>query len=185
MDWRKHERRNDCHSGGGCNPRHPLAFCPSTLSAACLGCGRTLLVLLAALSAVLRPIFAAVTVVLLGSLLTATVEGQGDPQEPCPGNGYNPVPVEVAVTAVPIVVASTTDDYFVLYVKHDVDGTEVEIPVAVTLGETGTTTLSENVATLPKERYRVEKYLVADPADVDGDCIDDITELNALGACRE
>ena len=30
---------------------------------------------------------------------------------------------------------------------------------------------------LPKERYRVEKYLVADPADVDGDCIDDITEL--------
>ena len=97
---------------------------------------------------------------------------------PCPGGGYDPVPVEVAVTAVPIVITSTTADYFVLYVRHDVDtDTVVEYPVAVTLGETGTTTLSENVAALPAERYRVEKFLVADPADVDGDCIDDITEL--------
>ena len=38
-------------------------------------------------------------------------------------------------------------------------------------------TLAENVPALPVERYRVEKYLVADPADGDGDCIDDITEL--------
>ena len=81
------------------------------------------------------------------------------------------------MTAVPIVVESTTEEYFVLYVKHDVDGTEVEIPVAVTLGEADTTTLAENVEALPAERYRVEKYLVADPADVDGDCIDDLTEL--------
>ena len=81
------------------------------------------------------------------------------------------------MTAVPIVVESTTEEYFALYVKHDVDGTEVEIPVAVTLGEADTTTLAENVEALPAERYRVEKYLVADPADVDGDCIDDLTEL--------
>ena len=81
---------------------------PSTFSAACPGCGRTFLSLLAALSASLPTIFAAVTVVVLASLLTATARGQGDP-EPCPGGGYNPV-VEVAVTAVSIVVASTTDD---------------------------------------------------------------------------
>ena len=81
------------------------------------------------------------------------------------------------MTAVPIVVESTTADYFVLYAKHDVDGIEVEIPVLVKLGEAGTTTLSENVEALPKERYRVEKYQITDPADVDGDCIDDITEL--------
>ena len=37
------------------------------------------------------------------------------------------------------------------------------------------------MAALPAERYRVEKYLVADPADTDGDCIDDITELNNMG----
>ena len=108
--------------------------------------------------------------------------GDGPPssEETCPG-GYDPEPTPVEVEAVPIVVESTTADYFVLYVKHDVDGTEEEIPVSVTLGEAGTTTLAENVEALPAERYRVEKYLVADPADVDGDCIDDITELGNLG----
>ena len=116
------------------------------------------------------------------ALLTATAQAQGNAQEPCPGGGYDPTPVEVAVTAVPIVVTSTTADYFVLYVKHDVDGTEVELPVLVKLGEAGTTTLAENVEALPVERYRVEKYQVADPADVDGDCTDDITELADLRA---
>ena len=88
-----------------------------------------------------------------------------------------PPPSAVDVTAVPIVVESTTSDYFVLYVSHDVDGTESELPVLVKQGAAGTTTLAENVEALPAERYRVEKYLTADPADVDGDCIDDITEL--------
>ena len=98
--------------------------------------------------------------------------------EPCSGGGYNPTPAAVEVTAVPIVVTSTTADYFVLYVRHELAAdTSVEIPVLVKRGEAGTTTLAENVAAVPKERYRVEKYLVADPADVDGDCIDDIAEL--------
>ena len=95
----------------------------------------------------------------------------------CSEGADAPTPVEVEVTAVPIVVASTTDDYFVLYVRHDVNGATVEAPVLVKRGEAGMTTLAENVAALPRERYRVEKYLVADPADVDGDCIDDLTEL--------
>ena len=150
---------------------------PSTFSAACLWCGRAFLSLLATLSAGLPTVFAAVTVVVLVSLFPATVEGQGNP-EPCSGGGYDPTPVEVALTAVPIEVASTTDDYFVLYVRHDLDAdTVVDLPVAVTLGGAGTTMLAENVEALSRERYRVEKYLVADPADVDGDCIDDITEL--------
>ena len=102
--------------------------------------------------------------------------------EPCSGNGYDPAPVDVDVEAVPIVVESTIADYFVLYVRHDLDAdTVMEQPVSVTLGQAGTTALAENVEALPKERYRVEKYLVADPADVDGDCIDDITELADLG----
>ena len=169
-----------CTNPGTPAPR--LTFCPSTFSAACPGRVRTLRGLLAALSPSLPAVFAAVTVVVLVSLFPATVEGQGDP-EPCSGGGFDPLPVELEVEAVPIVVESTTDEYFVLYVRHDVDtNITVEIPVAVTLGEAGTTTLAENVEALPKERYRVEKYLVADPADVDGDCIDDITELNDLGA---
>ena len=96
---------------------------------------------------------------------------------PCPGADYNPTPTDVEVDAVPIVVTSTTDDYFVLYVSPR----EVELPVLVKRGEAGTTTLAENVEALPAERYRVEKYLIADPADVDGDCIDDITELDDFG----
>ena len=125
-----------------------LTFCPGTFSAACRSCGRTLLILLAVF---------AVFLLLAG------------------GNARAQVPVPV--TAVPIVVESTTAEYFVLYVRHDLDGTEVEIPVLVKRGEAGTTTLAENVEALPKERYRVEKYLVAAAADVDGDGIDDITEL--------
>ena len=154
-----------------------LSLPARTIAPSAFRCGRTLLGLLAALSAGLPTVFAAVTVVVLVLLFPATVEGQGD-SEPCPGGGYNPTPTAVEVTAVPIVVTSTTADYFVLYVKHDVDGTEVELPVLVKLGEAGTTTLAENVEALPPERYRVEKYLVANPADVDGDCIDDITELS-------
>ena len=66
--------------------------------------------------------------------------------------------------------------------SHDVDGTDVDVPVLVKKGEAGTTTLEENIEALAVERYSVEKYLIADPADVDGDCIDDITELDDLGS---
>ena len=119
----------------------------------------------------------ALTAPLLIMPMPAQAQGN-DPGEPCPGGGYNPTPAGVAVTAVPIVVESTTADYFVLYVSYEVDAdTTVDIPVLVKLGEASTTTLAENVEALPKERYRVEKYLVADPAAVDGDCTDDITEL--------
>ena len=92
-----------------------------------------------------------------------------------------PTPTVVAVTSVPIVVASTTDVYFVLYVTHRMDGAEVLTPVVVTLGKAGTTTLGENVEALPYTRYRVEQYDVADPADIDGDCHDDLTELAVMG----
>ncbi len=82
----------------------------------------------------------------------------------------------VEVQAVPAIVESTTEEYFVLYVRPALDS-EREFPVSVTLGEDGTTTLTEQLSPLPKEHYRVEKFLIADPADIDNDCIDDITEL--------
>ena len=90
-------------------------------------------------------------------------------------------PATVEVEAVPIVVTSTTADYFVLYVRHQWDeNTSVELPVLVKQGEAGTTTLAENLEALPKERYRVEKYLIASPADIDGDGIDDISDPNPV-----
>ncbi len=112
-----------------------------------------------------------------GGVLVVPAFAQDD--EPCPGNNPAPVPTAVAVTVVPIVVPSTTHDYFVLYVSHEMDAdTTVELPVLVKRGTAGTTTLAENIEALPAERYRVEKYLIAEPADVDGDCTDDITELD-------
>ncbi len=110
--------------------------------------------------------------------ITSPTTSQAQTDESCPGGGYAPTPATVEVESVPIVVESTTGQYFVLYVRHDLNGGAVEIPVSVVRGAAGTTTLAENVEALPKERYRVKKFLVADPADVDGDCIDDITELD-------
>ena len=123
----------------------------------------------------------AVAAVLIMTVVLSALAGSPAQAQTCPDADAPPTPAEVAVTAVPIVVTSTTADYFVLYASHDVNGETVEYPVQVKLGEEGTTTLAENVAPLPVERYRVEKHLVADPADVDGDCTDDITELNDLG----
>ena len=85
-------------------------------------------------------------------------------QQLCSGGGYDPAPTKVEVEGVPIVVESTIDEYFVLYVRYDLDAdSTVYLPVSVTLGQAGATTLSENVAALPKERYQVHKYLVAAP----------------------
>ena len=107
-------------------------------------------------------------------------QATADAAAPCAAAGRSggdgPAPTPVAIGAVPIVVESTTDQYFVLYVRSQTDPI-VEAPVSVTLGRERTTTLAEHVASLPKERYRLEKYFIADPADIDGDCIDDITEL--------
>ena len=97
------------------------------------------------------------------------------------GGIYDPTPTRVDVKAVPIVVESTDEEYFVLYALHEVGGTTIEIPVLVALGQNGTTALAESLSALPKERYMIEKYLIADPADIDGDCVDDITELNNPG----
>ncbi len=104
-----------------------------------------------------------------------------DPPGPCEDGWVAPTPVAVAVTSVPIAVTSTTADYFVLYAKHPLNGSTDEIPVSVTRGEDGTTALSDNLQPLAADQYRVEKYQVAKPADVDGDCVDDITELDDLG----
>ena len=96
--------------------------------------------------------------------------------EVCPEDP--PAPTAVTATTTSIVVNSTEDDYFVLYASFEVGSTTREHPVLVKLGENATTTLAENVEALSAESYRVEKYAVDDPGDVDGDCIDDITELN-------
>ena len=122
----------------------------------------------------------AIIAVALTMLTTHHMASAESADAACPEGSYNPTPTAVTVDSVPIVVDSTDQDYFVLYVSHDMDGTEMELPVLVKKGQTGTTTLAENVPALPMESYRVEKYLIADPADVDNDCTDDITELEDI-----
>ncbi len=97
-----------------------------------------------------------------------------------------PTPTAVAVESVPVTVASTAADYFVLYVKNDVgNGVVREVPVSVTRGEEGATTLEWNLSGLPASRYRVEKYGIDDPGDVDGDCRDDLADPNPVNPARE
>ncbi len=112
-----------------------------------------------------------------------SILGGGDPPPgPCETGYVAPTPVVVAVSEVPIVVSSTTADYFVLYVERpNRDNPRQYIPVSVTRGQAGTTTLKDNLAALSPTKYRVEKYQVAQPGDLDGDCVDDITELDDLG----
>ena len=98
----------------------------------------------------------------------------------CSGSGFNSTPENVPVTATPIVVTSTSTDYFVLFVRPDLN-VDREIPISVTLGEDGETTLTEQLPALPVAHYRVEKYSVDDPGDVDGDCTHDIDELADVG----
>ncbi len=120
-------------------------------------------------------------------LVPSGVEAQEDsttkPPGPCEDGWVAPTPTNVAVTDVPIKVASTKADYFVLYVKDQpvANDAVMDIPVLVKQGESGTTLLSDNLAPLSAKRYRVEKYSVANPADLDGDCVDDIAELGNLG----
>ena len=112
----------------------------------------------------------------------AIAQGGTQSPGPCDDGWVAPTPTVLAVTSVPITVSSTEDDYFVLYIKHDRgSGTIVNVPVSVTRGESGTTTLPDNLAPLAADKYQVEKYLVSNPADIDGDCVDDITELNNFG----
>ena len=112
----------------------------------------------------------------------AIAQGGTQSPGPCDDGWVAPTPTVLAVTSVPITVSSTEDDYFVLYIKHDRgSGTIVNVPVSVTRGESGTTTLPDNLAPLAADKYRVEKYLVSHPGDIDGDCVDDITELNNFG----
>ncbi len=106
--------------------------------------------------------------------LGLTVQPSDAQAETCPDPA--PTPTAVDVTAVPIVVESTTDDYFVLYAN--VGGND--IPVQVKRGESGATTLEENIKALPASDYRVEKYAVAAPADVDLDCLDDLADPSPL-----
>ena len=78
-----------------------------------------------------------------------------------------------------IEINSSTNYYYILAIKHHVDSAFI-LPVSMTLGEVGTTIITEQLAAYPQNQYRVLEYPVSSPADNDGDGIDDITEFNGM-----
>jgi hypothetical protein len=76
-----------------------------------------------------------------------------------------------------ISVQSTVDQYLVLFLKPN-PTLPLELPIAIAKGQAGTTTLTDGRMQLPQDRYRVATFQISAPGDVDGDGIDDITELN-------
>ena len=131
--------------------------------------------------------FLGLLVVLLGALaaivvLLPTASATTSPPGPCEDGYVAPTPTEIPVTSYPITVNSTTADYFVLYIRPArLPHLSKSRPILVKLGEAGTTTLTDNLKPLSASRYLVEKYSVAQPGDLDGDCVDDVTELKDLG----
>lgn len=78
-------------------------------------------------------------------------------------------------------VRSTPEQYFVLYFRPD-PTSPTEVPVAIARGKAGSTTLTDGRTMLSDDRHRVDTRSVAKPGDVDRDGIDDLTELDTLGA---
>ncbi len=77
---------------------------------------------------------------------------------------------------VQITVAATVDHYYVLHV-HPSPSNSFEQAVSVTLGQNGTTTLTEPLAAYPVDRYTVTEHLIGVPADTDKDGLNDVLEL--------
>ena len=86
------------------------------------------------------------------------------------------VAATTTTTSTSITVPSTAAQYFVLYVKSSANAV-TETPVAVVKGKAGTTTITDGRAALPESSYRVAAFPLDKPGDVDGDGIDDLTEL--------
>jgi len=76
-----------------------------------------------------------------------------------------------------IEVASSPDYYYVLYSRPDLQDNK-EYAVSMTLGKAGTTILKESLAAISIEQYRVVRYRINNPEDIDNDGINDIEEFN-------
>lgn len=76
-------------------------------------------------------------------------------------------------------VNSSDNHYYVLRASHAANG-PFNLISSITLGEQGTTIISEPLSHYPIEHYQVWEYLIATPEDTDGDGIDDITEFNNI-----
>ncbi len=113
----------------------------------------------------------------------------GEPAAAEPVEPPTPDELDVDDGRTRIVVESTADQYFVLYVRPSLEE-QREIPVAVIPGEAGSTVLTDGRSQIPEDHYRFEAWPVNAPGDVDGDGLDDLAELadpnaNPLNAAKQ
>ena len=82
-------------------------------------------------------------------------------------------------------VPSTTDHYYVLYHRRQLDDEAGEFPVAMQFGEAGSTTLTEPLGIGPSHGfYRVRQYRHDQAVDTDRDGLDDVAELSEMATGR-
>lgn len=74
-------------------------------------------------------------------------------------------------------VSSSPAYYYILKVRHNVSA-PFERSTSLTLGNPGTTVITEALSAYPIAHYQVLEYPIATPFDSDGDGVDDITEYN-------
>jgi hypothetical protein len=78
-----------------------------------------------------------------------------------------------------LTVHSTADHYYILKVRHQPEAA-FSLLSSLTLGRAETTIITEAQGSYPLEHYQVLEYSLSDPADSDGDGVDDITEYQDI-----
>jgi len=76
-------------------------------------------------------------------------------------------------------ITAQADKYYTLTVQHEPDNTYESI-TSITMGVDGSLVITEPGAAYQLQNYSVFEHSIANPDDVDGDGIDDITEFNDM-----
>lgn len=76
-------------------------------------------------------------------------------------------------------VSSDAGKYYMLQVRHHPDSA-FRLTTSMTLGQAGTTVLTEPLKAYPASHYRVLEYATSNPFDTDGDGADDLSEFHAM-----
>ena len=74
-------------------------------------------------------------------------------------------------------IQGSADKYYILEAQHN---TDFEWPASITMGSEGTMVISAPGAAYPLDQYSIWEYDLANPGDIDGDGIDDVTEYNTM-----
>ena len=76
-------------------------------------------------------------------------------------------------------VNSTSENYYVLQVRHKVL-MDFELSTSITLGKADRTIITEPAGAYPLEHYQVLEYSIESPGDIDSDGVDDMVEYNNI-----